>query len=554
MLRRIAGVSVLAVLAGLAVSAPVQAASEFRTITREGVVLQFQRVAKATTPMKGTGATRSDFDGDGVDDIAVSSRTHTFTGPRYASGVVVVRYSSAPQVDYFIGALVATPEVSGGSLGDALVAGDFNADGYDDLAIGDSDEVDPGNRTRAGGVWVVPGSRNGLVLDAAKHFNQSSPGVPGAAENYDWFGNALAAGDINGDGRDDLAIGAAGEAIGTKDRAGAVTVLYGGTTGLTATGAQQFHQDQAAVPGSAERNDQFGRTLAIGKFNKDRYADLVIGAPWENDGDVPTPGSGMVTLMWGAASGVRTTGATSVTGGALQKATGRQDNYVWYLGESLAAGDVDGDGLAEVIAGAPRSQTPHLYGGLVVAFTGRSGGLSNKAVRIIGQRTAGVPGDPEYNDQFGGTLAVGDVTGDGRADVLVGSPGEAIGKTTEAGMVTLLKGSASGLTGSGAQGFDQGHSVVPGAPEKDDRFGSAVALLNLNGTGGLDAIVTANNEEVAGDTKGYGSGMVAVFHGAKTGLVPKTTSWSGRSLNTDRMVLQTYGSRVVAPNSGGLWY
>ena len=552
MRRRIASVAVLAVVAGLAVSAPAMAADDFRTITREGIVLQYQRVAKTSTPVRGTGVTRSDFDGDGVDDIAATGDPFNYTLPYTPTGVVAVRYSSAPQVDYFLGVL---PGTSGGCncFGLALVAGDFNGDGYDDLAIGDWDEIDPRNGAHAGGVWIIPGSSTGLVVDSAKHFNQSSPGVPGEPENYDWFGSGLAAGDINGDGRDDLAIGAYREAIGSTAEAGSVTVLFGGVGGLTTTGAQYLHQGLSAVPGAAERNDHFGWTLAIGRVNSDRYADLVIGAPQENDGQAWN-GSGMVTLMWGSAGGVSSAGATAVTGAMVYAATGNANVIAWYLGEALAIADVNGDGLGEVIAGAPSAQTPGITGGLIAVFTGRSGGLSSSAVRIITQDTAGVPGVPEQGDRFGATLAAGDVTGDGKADVLVGAPGEAIGSTVEAGLVTLLKGSSAGLTGSGAQSFDQSNSVVPGWPERGDKFTASLALLNLNGTGGLDAVVAAPGEEVSGDTVGYPSGLMTPFYGSTGGLVPQSTWWSGLTLRTDRVWPQRYGLRIAGPQSGGPLY
>ncbi|MEO3821517.1 hypothetical protein [Plantactinospora sp. B24E8] len=546
MRRRIAGFSALAVAASLGLTTPARAADEFRTITRDGVILQYQRVAKATSPGTGSGPTRSDFDGDGIDDIAASSDPGDPNLPHHPTGVVVVRYSSAPQVDYFMGVL---NESGCGCFGISQVAGDFNHDGYDDLAIGDADEVDPGNQAHAGGVWIIPGSSTGLVVDLARHVNQSSPGVPGDPENYDWFGAALAAGDLNGDGYDDLAVGAYRESIGSASEAGSVTVLFGGSTGITTTGVQDIHQDQAAVPGGAERNDHFGFTLAIGKVNTDGYADLAIGSPHENDGS-GDDGSGTVVLMWGSAGGVSTSGVTSVTGWGIYPSTGSQETIAWYLGETLAIGDVNGDGLGEVVVGAPGAQTPHLRGGLLAVFTGRTAGISNSAVRVITQRTSGVPGDPEDGDNFAGALAVGDVTGDGRADVLVGTHGEAIGSAVRAGVITLLKGSASGLTGTGAQSFDQNDPVIPGGSERNDVFGGSVALLNLDGTGGLDAVVSAAGEEVGGDPAGYPSGALYPFHGSGTGLVPQASSTNGLDLRTDRIWPQRYGLKIAGPQSG----
>ncbi|MEV4491765.1 hypothetical protein AB0K04_16815 [Micromonospora coxensis] len=543
--------SVLAVVAGLAVSVPAQASGDVQTITREGVALLHHRVAKATTPVRGTGGTRSDFDGDGVDDIAATGDPFESSVPQALTGVVVVRYSSAPQVDYFMGVMGSDSGCA--CFGSALAAGDFNGDRYDDLAIGDSDEVDPRTRAHGGGVWIIPGGSTGLRPEAATHFSQNSSGVPGDSENQDWFGASLAAGDINGDAREDLAIGAYGEGIGTKAMAGAVTVLYGGSTGLTAAGAQFLQQDLAAVPGGAERNDRFGFSLAIGKVNNNRYNDLVIGAPGENDG-VSWNGTGMVSLMWGSPTGVAMTGATGVTGAAILPAIGQSGVYAWYLGEALAIGDVNGDGLGEVVVGAPSAQTPHIYGGLVAVFTGRTGGLSATAVRVITQRTAGVPGEPEDSDRFGGALATGDVTGDGRADLLIGAPGEAVGTRPEAGVVTLLKGSAAGLTGSGAQGFDQNHPVVPGASERGDKFGSSVAVLNLNGTGPLDAVAASIGEEVGGDTAGYPSGFMVPFHGSTGGLVPLNVSWSGSTLRTEVVWPLGYGGRIAGPQSGAARY
>jgi hypothetical protein len=305
------------------------------------------------------------------------------------------------------------------------------------------------------------------------------------------------------------------------------------------------------VPGGAEPSDQFGRSVAIGRVNADAFADLVIAAPYENEG-VAFDGSGMVTLMWGSAAGVAETGATAVTGAQVYAAVDSGNAVPWNIGLSTAVGDVNGDGLGDIIAAAPLAQEAEINAGAIIVLAGRAAGLSAAGARLINQDSAGVPGVTEDQDLFGSSIAAGDVTGDGRADLLVGAPGETVGSVSEAGMVVLLKGSASGLTGTGSQGFDQNDAAVPGAPEPNDHYGSSVALLNLNGTGGLDAAVSAVGEEVTGDPAGSPSGLMTTMLATATGLSPQAASWNGRTLATDRITPQRYGRRIAAPHSGGL--
>jgi FG-GAP repeat len=519
----------------------------FGSVNRDGVAMTYGRASVGATPVRGSGATRSDFDGDGVDDVAAYGQPMYYTETPNPSGVVAVRYSSGRYVDYFLGVLGA----GGGCdcFGEALATGNFNADGYDDLVIGDMDEVDPGSGIHAGGVWVIPGSADGLRPQDAKHFNQSTSGVPGGAETFDRFGGSLATGDLNGDGRDDLAIGSSGESVSGKADAGSVTVLFGGAFGLSASGAIALHQNLAAVPGSAETHDLFGSSVAIGKVNKDSYADLVIGAPGEND---YWDGGGVITLMWGSAAGLSMSGSTTVTGSTVTNTVKLWSTNLYFMGNAVGVTDTNGDGYGEVIAAASAAQVSGtVNGGALVSFVGRASGLSPSGVKVLTQATSGVPGGPENDDRFANSIAVGDVTGDGRGDVLVGIPGEDVGSTADAGAITLLRGSTSGLTGTGAQYLDQNNPAVPGASERGDAFGSSVALLNLNGSGGWDAVVAASTEEVAGDLAGYGTGLITHFYGGSGGLTANV-AWSGRSLSNSQLTVTTCGSQLGTPESGYL--
>jgi len=123
----------------------------------------------------------------------------------------------------------------------SLVTGDFNADGYTDLAIGVLSTVD--GQPEAGAVAVLYGSSAGLTSSGNQLWSQDSPGIRNWSESHDDFGWSLAAGDFNGDGFTDLAVGVRREQIGPAVNAGAVNVIYGSSKGLTATGNQFWSQD-----------------------------------------------------------------------------------------------------------------------------------------------------------------------------------------------------------------------------------------------------------------------------------------------------------------------
>ena len=131
----------------------------------------------------------------------------------------------------------------------------------------------------AGLVYVIFGSDAGLVVSGSQAWSQDSPGVGGVSEQGDRFGSALAAGDLEGDGYADLAVGVPEENLAGSDE-GCVNVLHGSADGLVA-GPELWTQDSPGIVDSSEDLDGFGWALAIGDFNADGYGDLAVGVPGE---------------------------------------------------------------------------------------------------------------------------------------------------------------------------------------------------------------------------------------------------------------------------------
>ena len=195
----------------------------------------------------------------------------------------------------------------------SLAAGDLDADGLSDLAVGNAQTAADSNSVAGGAVDVLYGTPSGITSQGSQRWTQDSPGVDDEAEPGDSFGGSLAIGDFDADGVGDLAIGARGESGPTTPSAGATHVLYGSETGLTAAGTQFWHEGSPGIPGGSDVVQDFGAALAAGDLDGDGADDLAIGVP----GDSPTADDprGAVITLYGSSDGLSATGAQSLDAG-----------------------------------------------------------------------------------------------------------------------------------------------------------------------------------------------------------------------------------------------
>lgn len=385
-----------------------------------------------------------DVDNDGFSDFVVGA-------PEYEQGAVTetnegaaflyrggVTFNSVADAHYQINQAEAR-------LGTSLSgAGDVNGDGFADIIIGspryDNDQTNEG---RAYIYFGAAAPSANPVANVTLELTQA---------DADFGAQVESAGDVNGDGYADVLVAAPSYDNGESNE-GLVSVYLGGSS-FSTTAYKELESNQI---------DAFsGASLASGDVNRDGYADVLIGMPLFDGSSTDT---GQVQLF---------------LGGPLLPDTAREGlvysgQVSGQHGHSVATGDVNGDGFSDLVVGAYGFDAGQTNSGRVSIYFGSAGGFSTSADIVLGGQLA--------SERFGASVAVGDVNRDGLGDLLIGAPFASLGQTEEGVAYIFL---------SDAGSFSNPPDVTLQNNQANASFGASVAFAgDINGDGNNDVLVGA---------------------------------------------------------------
>jgi hypothetical protein len=413
-------------------------------------------------------ASAGDVNGDGFGDVVVGA--YLYDNGETDEGAAFVYLGSGSGLSPTASSILESNQAYAYMGISVASAGDVNGDGFGDIVMGAS--LYDNGETDEGVAFVYLGSSTGLSSTASSTLECN--------QALAYLGHSVAsAGDINGDGFGDIIVGAFSYNNGESDE-GAAFVYLGSESGLSTTASVILESNQA--------NSYLGKSVAsAGDVNGDGFGDLVVGAPDYTNGESE---EGAAFVYLGSGSGLATTAGWQVES---------EQDYA-YFGTSVAsAGDVNGDGFADVIVGSPYYDNGETEEGAAFVYIGSATGLSTTAITTLESN--------QENATLGGSVSsAGDVNGDGFGDVIVGAVHYNNGEYEE-GAAFVYLGSAAGLSPSANTTLERNQVSL--------YFSNSVASAgDVNGDGFTDVIVGSPNYDNGENQEG----AAFVYLGSAAGL------------------------------------
>ena len=414
-----------------------------------------------------------------------------------------------------------------------LVSGDFNGDGIGDILLGTRFGDGPDNgREDAGEAYVILGSQ-GPLGDVDLAAGEQDMTVWGAHPG-DNLGFSAAAGDVNADGIDDILLGAPfapGPADATG-KAGSVYIIFGSASLQGSIDLAQSPADVTLVgPGESS---YFGDSLAIGDVNGDAIADVIVGATFARRTSGAPVSAGATYVIFGSPDWPST----------LEMANGEYDAAIFgaedldELGDTVASGDINGDGLDDIIMTAEAADGPDnarsTAAEVHVVFGSKE--LSGDLDIAQGDQDLSILGADEQ-DTLGFSLASGDVTGDGVDDLIMGARGDngLMNAQNRVGAVYILFGGPDVPSSIDLAQSPSGVAGLYGADDGD--LMAHVAVGDLEGDGESELLVAAISAD-GPDNRRTDAGDLYVMDVTTVGALSEPVS-----IGSNRLKAIVYGAQ-----------
>ncbi|MCA9076192.1 MAG: FG-GAP repeat protein [Planctomycetaceae bacterium] len=442
-----------------------------------------------------------DLNGDGIADLTVGARFDHDGGDN--RGAIYVLFLNT---DGTVKSHQKVSDIAGGftgSLDDSdffgsslTNLGDLNGDGLADLAVGATGDDDGGSSR--GAVYVLFLNADGTVNSHQK-ISEIDGGFTASLDDSDFFGVALAnLGDLDGDGIEDLMVGANGDDDGGSGR-GAVYVLF-----LNPDGTVKRHQilsdTQGNFTATLDDGDGFGSSITkLGDLDGDGLPEIVVGAIGDDDGGLSAGAVHILSLEQIIPPGVVTAERKiSATSGGFTALLGNGD----YLGGSVTdLGDLDGDGIPDLAVGASSDDEGGSGRGAIYILLMNADGTV-KSHQKVSDTQGNFTALLDDFDNFGSSLTnLGDLDGDGITDIAVSADRDSDGSSNGGALYVLFLNSDG--TVKSFQKITEGVGGFTGNLDTFDGFGTAVSNIgDLDGDGIIDIAVGAYNDDDGGSGRG----------------------------------------------------